>query len=92
MWINSTDFSPDRLTAIVALIMENRGDRIVYVAADSQVSFGQFADFLGRIAGAGPNLRIALLTDQLQKNLEQGHGHAFCELEWPPSEVKSTIK
>ena len=90
MWISSTDIAPDRLTAIIALIMENREDRRVYVVADSQVSYSQFADFLGKIAGAGPNLRIALLSDRLQKDFEQYRG-AYCELEWPSSDLKTTI-
>ena len=91
MWINSTDYPPERLTALVALIMERRSDHIVYVAADSQVAYGQFADFLGKIASAAPNLRIAFLSNQLQKEFEE-YGGAFCELEWPRSELTATIK
>lgn len=91
MWISSTVVAPDRLTAIIGLIMENRPDRIVYVSADSQVSYSQFVDLLGKIAGASPNLRIAVLSEQLQRDLEQGHGYAFCELEWPLSDWKTTI-
>jgi biopolymer transport protein ExbD len=89
MWLNSTVIPPDRLTTIVKEVMENRGDRIIYVAADPRVSFGQFVDFLGRIPAARMNLHVALLTDKLRQDFEEGRGRAFCELEWPANEFSS---
>jgi biopolymer transport protein ExbD len=89
VWLSSTEIPTDRLTMIVEEVMENRGDRILYVVADPHVSYGQFVGFLDKIAAAKMVLHVALLTDQLRAGLEEDRGRAFCELEWPASEFSS---
>jgi biopolymer transport protein ExbD len=85
-WINLTEIPSDRLTATVAYVMENRSERILYVVADPQVCYGQFTDFLDKIAGTKMVLPVALLTDQLRKEIEGSRGRAYCEIEWPENE------
>jgi biopolymer transport protein ExbD len=89
IWLNSTRIPPERLTKIVDEIMENRGDRILYVVADPEISYVQFVNFLDRVSAARMNLHVALLTDKLRESLEQDRGQAFCELEWPENEPSS---
>jgi len=89
VWLNSTEIPLDRLTTIVKEVMENRGDRILYVVADPHVSYGQFVGLLDKIVAAKMVLHIALLTDQL-RGIEEDHARAYCELEWPANEFSST--
>lgn len=88
IWLNSTRIPPERLTKIVDEIMENREDRVLYAVADPEIPYGQFVNFLDRVAAARMNLHVALLTDKLRESLE-GRGQAFCELEWPENEPSS---
>ena len=82
IWLDSTGIAQDQLTAVVGFVMANRRDRIVYVDADPQVSYEEFAQFLNKITSAQDNLRIALLTPRLQESIKNA-SVALCELEWP---------
>jgi biopolymer transport protein ExbD len=82
IWLDSTGIAQDQLTAVVGFVMANRRDRIVYVDADPQVSYEEFAQFLNKITSAQVNLRIALLTPRLQESIKNA-SVALCELEWP---------
>ena len=70
MRIDDTEIQPDRLRPILAEVFENRYDRRAYVVADSDVSYGQFADFISRIVGASSNLDVVLLSGQLRHQAE----------------------
>ncbi len=70
MWMNDYEVPPDRLRARLAEVYEYRMLKNVYVVADSEVSYGQFADFMSRIVGASPNLNVILLSGQLRREVE----------------------
>ena len=70
MWMNDYEIAPDRLRAKIAEVFDNRMVKRVHVVADSDVSYGQFADFMSRIVGASPNLNVILLSGQLRREVE----------------------
>jgi biopolymer transport protein ExbD len=90
VWLNSTEIPSSQLTAIIKAVMENRGDRILYVVADPHVSYGQFMGLLDKIAATKLVLHVAVLTDKLHTHFVQNRMGAFCELEWPANEFLST--
>jgi biopolymer transport protein ExbD len=92
VWLNATAIPTDRLTTTIATVMENRSDRILYVVADPQVSYGQFVGFLDSIAKTKMVLHVALLTDQFRTVLEVNRSRAYCELEWPENEFQPALQ
>lgn len=80
--INETRVSPDELRSRLALIYENREEKVVYILSDSDVSFGEFADIYNRVASSTSNLHIVLITRQLDKELQQCPSGYACGLEW----------
>jgi biopolymer transport protein ExbD len=69
IWIHETEIPARDLTTRLADIFENRLDP-VYVLADRQVSYGQFADFMARIIAVKairPKLKIVLVSGRLQE-------------------------
>lgn len=71
MRINETTIPPAGLTPRLNDIFEYRLIRRAYVVADSQVSYGQFADYLDRIAAARPKLDFVLLSGDSRREAEQ---------------------
>lgn len=86
MWINNFEARPDELRPKLAEIFENRAVKKAYVVAHSDVSYGQFADFMSRIVGASPNLQVILLSGKLRKEVESSPTfEGLCEIESPES-------
>lgn len=69
MWFNQTEVSPNEIGERVAEVVRSRQEFAVYVMADSQVSYSQFINFLDRLYGAIPALRVILVTDTLRERL-----------------------
>jgi hypothetical protein len=72
------------LVPAIAELMENRAERVVYVVVDSELSYGQFASFLGKVKGATTNLHVVVVSGQVLKALQQGHD--LCDFVYPASE------
>jgi hypothetical protein len=68
--MNEYEIAPDALSAKIAEVFGNRYVKKVYVVADSDVTYGQFADFMSKIVGASPNLNVILLSGQLRHEVE----------------------
>ena len=84
MWINDYEAAPEDLTPKLHVIFENRYVRRAYVVADSDVSYGSFADFLSRIALVKPKLDYVLLSGDLRR--EADHEPTFeglCDISSP---------
>ena len=87
-WINGTELSPSQIAPIVAEVTENRSKRDVYVLADSEVSYGQFAEFLGKIVGSTSDLHVGLISGDMRKLFEEYPvpcGFVFPANEFAPS-------
>ena len=70
-WINENEMSHGEIAPIVAEVTENRSQRIVYVLADSEVPYGEFAEFLGRIEGSTTHLHVALISGEMRKEFDK---------------------
>jgi biopolymer transport protein ExbD len=70
MRINETETQASELRNRVHEIFEDRTVQRAYVIADSEVSYAQFADFLGRIVGATQKLDVVLISGQLRREVE----------------------
>ena len=73
MWINDDEFSADRLAPAIADLMENRAERVVYVVADSDLSYGQFTNFMDKVAGSTADLHVVLVSGQILRAFETTH-------------------
>lgn len=84
MRINESVIPSRKFRPTITDIMENRTERKVYVFAESGVTYGQFADFMDRVVGASPNLRVILLSGQLRQEVKAGPTfEGLCLLESP---------
>ncbi len=68
-WINDDEIPIGHLRSLVASLMEDRAERVVYVVVDSEMSYGQFADFLGRIEGATNDLHVVVISGEIKREL-----------------------
>jgi biopolymer transport protein ExbD len=66
-WINETEIPADQLRLRVATLMEDRAERVVYVVVDSELSYGQFAEFLGSIEGATTDLHVVVVSGEIRR-------------------------
>ncbi len=87
MWINDYEIAPAELTAKLEEIFKYRVERRAYVLADPAASYGQFVDYLSRIAQVQPKLDYVLLSGELRREVE--HEPTFsglCGVNSPESE------
>lgn len=92
MWINDYEVAPADLTSRLEEILENRSVRRAYVVADSGLSYGQFADYLNRIARVQPKFDYVLLSGDLRREVENGPTfEGLCDISSPdmPWSVRS---
>lgn len=82
-WINDTPVSADELRPRLAEIYKNVAEKSVYMVSDPTVSYEEFANFYSRAASSDTDLRIVLLTRQIQERSDQCPLGSCCELEWP---------
>jgi biopolymer transport protein ExbD len=82
-WINETQIPANELRCRLAEIYENRGEKVIYMLSDPDVSYGEFVNFYSRAASSDSDLRIVLLTRQIQAHGEQCPVGRCCDLEWP---------
>lgn len=83
--INETRIRPDELGPRLGEINQNRDWPAVCMLADSDVSYGEFANFYSRVASSTRNLHIGLVTRQLDNELQQCPIGKICGLTWPDS-------
>ena len=85
--MNTTELRPKDIRAKIAEVMEYRSVKTVYVIAEPEVSYEQFADFMSRITGSTSDLHIVLLTSGLRRKIEMGQVDPVCTiLDLPESE------
>jgi hypothetical protein len=92
MRINETQIPPAELTARLNEVFDYRVVRRAYVVAASDVSYGQFVDYLNRIAATEPKLDVVLLSGDLRREAE--HEQTFnglCGFFPPPILIHSWI-
>jgi biopolymer transport protein ExbD len=82
-WINMTQVPANELRARLTEIYENRAEKFIYMVSDPDVSYGEFANFYSRVASSDSDLRIVLLTRQIQAQAEQCSFGSCCAIEWP---------
>jgi biopolymer transport protein ExbD len=66
-WINSTEIPADQVRLKVADLMENRAERVVFVVVDSELSYGQVVEFLGKIEGATDDLHVIVISGEIRR-------------------------
>lgn len=84
--LSGTDFPMERLPEILALVLENRGDRTLYLRVDSAVTIDRFAMVLDQVEAARNRIgtiHLALITSRLHKDILY---LPLCALEWPKNE------
>ena len=69
--MNSFEISPGRLRPVIVEMLENRGIQRVYIVANSNLSYGQFAQVVSEVVGALPNLDVVLLSGDLRREVER---------------------
>jgi biopolymer transport protein ExbD len=85
-WINQNELPADRLAPTVAALTENGAERVVYVVVDSEVSYGRFAGFLDKIAGATDDLHIVMISGEIRKALDKRQLD-LCDFVYPSHEL-----
>ena len=83
-WINETEVASNRLVQTVSSLMENRAERVVYVVVDSDLSYGQFAEFLGKIEGATTDLHVIVVSGDILRAFKKSHD--LCDFVYPANE------
>jgi biopolymer transport protein ExbD len=83
-WINDTELPESQLASEVAEVMENRAERVVYVVVDSELPYGQFAQFLDKIAGATTDLHLVVVSGEIRRAFEKNHD--LCDFVYPGKE------
>ncbi len=83
-WMNWTELRPEDIRGRIAEVMDYRSVRTVYVIAEPHVSYQQFADFMGRIVDATPNLHVVLLTSELRREMQMGEVDPVCTIRDSP--------
>jgi biopolymer transport protein ExbD len=66
-WINEAKIPVNQVRHRVAALMEDRAERVVYVVVDSELSYGQFAEFLGKIEGATTDLHVVVISGEISR-------------------------
>jgi len=77
-WINSDEIPANAIRAEVAELMTNRAERAVYIEVDSELTYGQFAQFADRVEGATDDLHIVLVSGDARRAFERDHD--LCDL------------
>jgi len=70
-WINEAEIPVNQVRQRVAALMEDRAERVVYVVVDSELSYGQFAEFLGKIVGATDDLHVIVISGEIRREFEK---------------------
>jgi biopolymer transport protein ExbD len=79
-WINDDEIPAGRIATNVAALIENRAERVVYVVVDSDLTFGQFAHFVDRIAGSTSDLHIVVVSGEVRRAFERDRD--LCDLHY----------
>jgi deoxyxylulose-5-phosphate synthase len=66
--------------------MENRAERIVYVVGDSDLSYGQFVEFLGKVKNATTDLHVVVVSGEILRAFEENHD--LCDFVYPEKEFR----
>jgi len=82
--INNIEVSSSRLAPTISGLMESRAERFVFVIVDSDLSYGQFAEFLGKVKGSTADLHVVVLSGAILKALNENHD--LCDLVYPGNE------
>ncbi|MGA3373654.1 MAG: hypothetical protein ABSC48_18045 [Terracidiphilus sp.] len=82
-WINETQVPANELRAKLTEIYENRKEKYILMFPNTDVSFGEFANFYSAVVSSTSNLRIILRTRQLQEQLDLCPEFGSCGLDWP---------
>jgi biopolymer transport protein ExbD len=82
IWINETPESAEKLGLTLTEIYENRAEKVIYLFADPDVPFGEFASFYQTVNSSTSDLRIVWITRMLDKELRQCPSGSYCELDW----------
>ncbi len=64
MFLNDTELSQSALLQGAADAIKYRNDRIVWLRAEPEVSYGSVMALLSGLAKSAPNLHVALITDR----------------------------
>jgi len=72
-WINEIEVPSSSLAPAVAVLMENRAERVVYVVVDSDLTYGQFTEFVGKIEGATTDLHIVVVSGEILRAFKKSH-------------------
>ena len=83
-WINEIEVPANRIATAVSVLMENRAERVVYVVVDSDLSYGQFAEFLGKIKDATTDLHVVVISGTILRAFEESHD--LCDFVYPTNE------
>jgi len=83
-WINEAEVPSDQLPHAISDLMENRAERVVYVIVDSDLSYGQFAAFLDRIANSTTDLRVVVVSGEVLIAFKKRPDH--CDFVYPINE------
>ena len=86
-WINEDQVPANRLVQRIAGLMKNRAERVVYFIADSELSFGQFAEFLDKVSGATSDLRVVVVSGEARRAFEKSHD--VCDFVLSPDSFRS---
>lgn len=86
-WINEAEITPDRLAATVSYLMENRAERVVYVVVDSDLTYGQFAEFLATVENATTDLRVVVVSGEILRAFKENHD--LCDFVYPANEFSN---
>jgi biopolymer transport protein ExbD len=71
LWMNNLEVHPRRLRPLIIEMLGSRERQRVYVVANSNLSYGQFAQVLSEVVGAIPNLDLVLLSGDLLREVER---------------------
>ncbi len=86
-WINSGEVPENRLTVTIANLMENRAERVAYLVADSDLSYGKFAGLLDKVTGATTNLHFVVVSGEIRRALETNR-ELLCDFVYPAVEFR----
>jgi biopolymer transport protein ExbD len=83
-WINEAEVPSGKLAPTISGLMENRAERVVYVIVDSDLSYGQFAEFLGKVKGSTSDLHVVVVSGAILREFEERHD--LCDFVYPAGE------
>jgi biopolymer transport protein ExbD len=82
-WINETQVPANELRFKLSEIYEYRKEKYILMFPDTDVSYGEFANFYNVVSSSTSNLHIILRTRQLQAQLNLCPPFGSCGLDWP---------